>query len=63
VFPGRFGAFEPPQFLVREGLGLHDPCGDPAGLDVGDRLVYLVERSRFPDHACLAGVVQLEHLA
>jgi hypothetical protein len=40
----------------------HDSRGDSAGLEVGDCLVYLVERSRFADHACLAGVVQLEHL-
>lgn len=59
-----FDAFEPPQLLIRERLGLeHDPCGDPAGLDVGDGLVYFVERSRFADHACLAGGVQREHLA
>jgi hypothetical protein len=45
-------------------LGLeHDPRGDSAGFDVGDRLVYLVERSCFADHACLAGGVQFEHLA
>jgi hypothetical protein len=41
----------------------HNPCSDSAGFDVGDRLVYLVERSRFADHARPAGVVQLEHLA
>jgi hypothetical protein len=45
-------------------LGLeHDPCGDPAGFDVGYGLVDLVERSRFADHACLASAVELEHLA
>ena len=41
----------------------YDPGGDSAGLDVGDGLVDLVERSGFADHACLAGCVQLEHLA
>jgi DDE superfamily endonuclease len=41
----------------------HDPRGDSAGFDVGDRLVYLVERSRFADHARFAGGVKLEHLA
>ena len=41
----------------------HDPRGDSAGLDVGYGLVDLVERSRFADHACLAGRVKLEHLA
>ena len=45
-------------------LGLeHDPRGDFAALDVGDGLVYLVERSCFADHARLAGRVKLEHLA
>jgi hypothetical protein len=49
---------------IRDGLWFeYDPCGDSAGLDVGDRLVDLVERSRFADHAGLAGGVQLEHLA
>ena len=41
----------------------HDPRGDSARLDVGDRFVYLVERSGFADHAGLAGSVQFEHLA
>lgn len=39
-------------------LGLkHDPCGDSAGLNVGDRLVYLIEWSCFADYACLACIV------
>ena len=64
VFPGVLAYFEPPQLLIRVGLGLeHDPRGDSAGLDVGDGLVDLVERSRFADHAGLAGGVKLEHLA
>ena len=41
----------------------HDPRGDSAGIDVGDRFVDLVERSGFADHAGLAGGVQFEHLA
>jgi hypothetical protein len=46
------------------GLGLeHDACGDSAGFEVGDRVVDLVERPRFADHACFAGRVKLEDLA
>ena len=42
---------------VGSGLGFeHDPGGDSAGLDVGYRLVDLVEGRGFADHACLAGV-------
>src|ERR1700733_1550512 len=53
-----------PRSLIRGGLGHeHDPCGDPAGLDVSDRLVYPGERSRLAYHARLASAVQLEHLA
>lgn len=45
-------------------LGLeHDARGDSAGLKVSDRLVYMVERAGFADHAGPSGVVQLEHLA
>lgn len=46
----------------RSGLE-HDACGDSAGFEVSDRVVDLVERSRFADHSCLAGRVKLEHLA
>ena len=57
-------AFSTPQLLIRGGLRHeHDPCGDPAGLDISDRLVYLDERSRLMYHARLASAVQLEHLA
>jgi hypothetical protein len=49
---------------IRDGLWFeYDPCGDSAGLDVGDRFVDLVERSCFADHAGLAGGVELEYLA
>ena len=41
----------------------HDSCGDSAGFEVCDRLVDLVKRACFADHACLAGVVQFEHFA
>ena len=48
------------------GFVLHledDAGGDSAGLDVGDGLVDLLERSGLADHAGLAGGVELEHLA
>ena len=52
------------QSLIRGGLGhKHDPCGNPAGLDVSDRLVYPDQRSRLTYDARLASAVQLEDLA
>src|SRR4051794_37161220 len=46
------------------GLELEDnPCRDAPGLDVGDRLVVVVQRPGFADHVRLAGGVQLEDLA
>ena len=40
-----------------------DPRGDAAGLDVGDRLVDLLQRPDLADDVRLACGVQLEHLA